>query len=467
MDVALAMTARQHTALYTHLFPGDGKEAVAVALCGRAQHGEHHRLLVHRIHPVPYDQCERRSDQIRWKTDLIVPVLADAARRSLAVLKIHSHPTGFPQFSGQDDRADEELFSSVYGWFDDELPHASAIMMPDGRAIARIVMPQGAFIPMRLVSSIGDDLALWFGDEQPLVIPEQARRDVQAFGEGTYRIVRRLRIAVIGASGTGSLVIEELVRSHARYLKVIDPDKVEFRNLNRILQTTVKDAEDGVAKVVCLAEAARRIGFELDIVPIVGSLHDPEVIREVSTCDIVFGCMDTVDGRAVLNRLATFYSLPYIDVGVRLDADGKGGIEQICGGVHYFQPGLSSFFTRGVFTADDVAAAAMKRTDPVEYKKRLEQKYIRGVREDRPAVMPVNMVFAGMAVMEFFARIHLYRIDSNVDFAWTELSLSHGIYRPHPETEFRQCLTLARYVGRGDTMPLLDMPDLTELPKAA
>lgn len=459
------MTAAQHAALRRHLFPGDGLEAAAIALCGRARSDGAERLVVHRVQPVPYSECERHGDLIRWKTDIMVPLLTEAARRGLALLKIHSHPTGYPRFSHQDDRADRELFASIYGWFDHELPHASAVMMPDGRVIARFITAQGDFVPIRLVLSIGDDIALWFTEEGELAIPEQARRDVQAFGSGTYRLLRRLRIAVIGSSGTGSLVIEQLVRSHAGYLKIVDPDKIEHKNLNRIPHATMKHADEAVAKVLCLADAAKRVGFQLEIVPIVGSLHDPKVVRQVSTCDVVFGCMDTVDGRALLNRIATFYLLPYFDVGVRLDGDRKGGIDQICGMVHYFQPGRSSFFTRGIFKPADVSAAALKRSDPEEYQKRLKQKYIKGVEEDRPAVMPVNMTFAGLVVMEFFARIHPYRVDHNADYAWTRISLSHGIYEHGPEA--KDCPSLIRYVGRGDTVPLLEMPDFTEFAQAA
>src|SRR6185369_8887382 len=118
----------------------------------------------------------------------------------------------------------------------------------------------------------------------------------------------------------------------------------------------------------------------------------------------------------------------------------------------------SSFFTRGVFTPDDVAAVALKRADPVEYGKRLEQKYIRGVRENRPAVMPLNMLFASMAVMELFARIHPYRTESNEEYAMTTFSLSHGIYEHQAESTFKPCPSLAKRVGRGNLIPLLDMP---------
>ncbi len=465
METRLALTATQHQDLLLHLFPGDGLEAAAIALCGRACSGDRRRLVVHRIHPIPYGDCEREVGRIRWNTASVVPLLEEVARRGMAIIKIHSHPTGYDQFSDVDDANDRQFFASVYGWFDDDEPHASAVMLPSGRIFARTVQVDGSFVTVPLVARIGDDLDFWFADESNETIPEYAQRSVQAFGEGTYRTMRRLRFAVAGASGTGAFVIEQLVRSHAGSVVAIDPDRVEDKNLNRIPHTTIRDAKAGIEKVLCLAKAALSIGFEVEFIPIIGSLDNPEVMRAVSTADVAFGCMDTVDGRALLNRACTFYIIPYFDVGVTLDADGRGGVNQISGAIHYLQPGRSSFFTRGVFTSDEVFAAAMKRRDPEEYRKRVKAKYIRGVREDRPAVMPLNIVFAGLVVMEFLARLHRFRSDDNADYAYTLFGLSQGIYDHGPEAA--DCPSLARYVGRGDMLPLLDMPDFTEVQRAA
>ena len=91
-------------------------------------------------------------------------------------------------------------------------------------------------------------------------------------------------------------------------------------------------------------------------------------VRAVAGCDVVFCRMDSIDGRHLLNKLATFYVIPYFDLGVKLVADGKGGVDQVCGTVQYLQPGGSSLLSRHVNTMEQVRAAGLYRTDPAAYR---------------------------------------------------------------------------------------------------
>src|SRR5579872_6307866 len=103
MKVKLRLTQTDHAKLRQHLLPGDGLEAVAVALCGRRQSTSHHCLTVRKVVPIPYDECKVRTpDRVTWSTERLVPLLNEAAQRDLGILKIHSHPGGYPQFSSTD-----------------------------------------------------------------------------------------------------------------------------------------------------------------------------------------------------------------------------------------------------------------------------------------------------------------------------------------------------------------------------
>jgi hypothetical protein len=188
-------------------------------------------------------------------------------------------------------------------------------------------------------------------------------------------------------------------------------------------------------------------------------LFNPSVVRAIAECDIVFGCMDSVDGRHLLNKLATFYLLPYFDLGVKLEADGDGGVDQVCGTVHFLKPGGASLLSRHVYTDEQVRSAGLFRTDRKAYKEQLGLGYIRGVAEDRPAVIQLNSLIASLAVNELLARLHPYRLDPNSEYNIHRISLSHGIYE-HLEDGVA-CSVLLRHVGRGDVPPLLEWAELS------
>ena len=463
MKVSLTLTERHLAQLKAHLFPQDGCEAVAILLCGRARSAHTHRLLVQKLELIPYEECSLRlPDRVTWSTDRLPALLAEAGRRDLAIVKIHGH-CGVDRFSDTDDVADRQLFPSVHAWTDSG-PHASAILLDDDRVFGRTVDPDGSFADLDHVSVVGDDLTFHHTSiNQP--VSDFGQRIAQAFGDGTYGRLRKLRVAVIGASGTGSPVIEQLARNCVGELVLIDPDYIEEKNLNRILNTSMADAQARKAKVEVQAAAIRAMGLGTKVETHCASLFDPAVVRAVASCDVVFGCMDSIDGRHLLNKLASFYLLPYFDLGVKIEADGTGGVDQVCGTVHYLQPGGSSLLSRNVYSMEQVRAAGMYRTDQNAYRAQLEQGYIRGVAEDRPAVIQLNMLIASLAINELLARLHPYRIDPNNDYAIHRISLSHGIYEHCGDGE--PCHVLARHAGKGDVYPLLDAVELSERKAAA
>jgi hypothetical protein len=259
---------------------------------------------------------------------------------------------------------------------------------------------------------------------------------------------------------TGSFVIEMLARLGVLRLILVDPDRVEYRNLNRIVGATAVDAELGRAKVDVLAEHVTEVGLGTVVDAVADVIGSRRAVTALAGCDIVFGCMDSHDGRRTLNRLAAFYLLPYFDCGVSLEANGKGGIDQVCAASHYFQPGASSVLGRGVIRQKRADAEALARDNPTEYAKLHAEKYIEGVEEDRPAVISVNSLAAALSVNELLARLHPYRDDPNARFASVRLSLS----QMHLYTDVEQSeQPVQRALGRGDVEPLLDMPALSAL----
>ena len=149
------------------------------------------------------------------------------------------------------------------------------------------------------------------------------------------------------------------------------------------------------------------------------------------------------------SSLATIRALP------------DGTINQVAGSVHFIRPDGTDLLDRGVFTSADLEAEDLWRTNPEEYRDRLRRGYIRGVAVDRPAVISVNMTFAGLAVTELLARLHPFRMEPNASLATTRLSLSHLHLKNDGDREASSRARLV--VGRGDAEPPLGMPKLRGL----
>ncbi len=198
MKYSLSISGKHYEMLRRHLFPGDGNEAVAIALCGRHSYKGKTKLLVNEIVPIPYESCiVRKPDLINWRTETIIPYLEKAMRKGFGILKIHSHPTGYSNFSSIDDKSDTELFESIFGWMNDDLPHASAVMLPDGEIFGRVFQSDLTHQDLGKINVVGDDLLFWINNTT-FNKKEFELRTIQAFGEGTVRKLKQLKIAVIG-----------------------------------------------------------------------------------------------------------------------------------------------------------------------------------------------------------------------------------------------------------------------------
>lgn len=455
------MTGDSHRELREHLFPGDEKEAIAFALCGRHSTSNQKWLLVHRLLFIPHDVCIRKGDFIEWPTNLIDDLVDEAARKGMGILKIHSHPKGDTSFSKLDDASDRIIFPSIYSLMNDTEPHMSAIMYEDESIIARVVTPGNKFLNVERITVVGDTVK-FMRSKNEFTSHAASLRNQQTFGEGTVSLLKGMTVAVIGCSGTGSITIEQLARLGVGKLIIADSKPIDYKNLNRILNSKEEDARYKRPKVDVLKAAITSFGFNTEV-EIYQSLlqEDRRLINAVIGADFAFGCVDSVEGRSILNSLATFYLLPYIDMGVKLVADKKGGIDEISGSVHYLLPGKSSLLSRGVYTLQQLSSEELKRTNPAMYEEQRKRGYVVNMDVESPAVISINMQVSSLAVLEFLARIHPFRYDPNKRFAQTDITISEWEIWHSEEGEPDKYL--AKFAGRGLIQPFLNLSSLSML----
>lgn len=463
MKTCLRISADDYAVIQTHLFPEDGKEAIAFALCGRAQAADRLVFTVHEVLTLPYDHCDREDDYLHWHTDDVLPLLDKAMTKHMAVMRIHSHPGGWAHFSKADLATDHEFFGNLMnGWCEDGLSHLSAIMLPGGRIIGRVYFADKSMQELDSVLVVGERIQSVLYEEEPEdAPPEEALRNIQAFGEGTYNTFKHLRIGVVGCSGTGCHVIEQLMRLQVGELVLVDPDTIEAKNLNRLVGTGKRDI--GKLKVHFYKNYVERKRLGIRVLEFPYNLYQSDKARRaLSTCDIIFGCVDSASGRMLMNHISTFYLIPYIDVGVSLEADGLGGVSYVGAQMDYVIPGKSSLMSRGSVDAGAADAELKQLFTPELYVQLRKEKYIRNVQVDRPAVISVNGLIAYLAVLNLIDRMVGFR-QEQLYGKMTLLLSADEIIKRH-EAELKEDAYRRRFKGRGDCEPFVNMSGLRDSP---
>ena len=448
---SLTLTAELYTQARMHLFPGDGFEAAGILVCARTP-GPRVRLVAQAFVAVPYDQCERGPDLLRWPGAVIEEAIDQAERDGLSLILLHSHPGGFFAFSEQDDKSDQATMLGLRQAID--APHGSAIMVPDGAMLARLYTTDCQPQMLDCVAVPGERLRWWWHDRA------FAHRPI-AFTSATRDELKRMVACVVGVSGTGSIVAEQLARLGFGKVQLIDFDKVESRNLNRILNSTLEDAQHERAKVDVFERAITSYRGPDVAQPLKASIFTREAVLLASQADVVFSCMDSLEGRQIVDMLCAAFLLPLFDVGVsiptRQGVDGPR-IVDVCARLDYVRPGGPTLRDRGVYSDKSLRAEYLRRTSPNDFAREVADGYLPGLAEEAPAVISLNMRAASDLVMEFIARAYPFR-DANIDAAVRRrISVAEHEDDRSEERAFTKAPNPLLAIGGAE--PLLGLPSL-------
>jgi len=451
MRLKLRMTGKQHTDIKSHVMAPDGYEAGTLLFCESVFRSDEVILLVKEIKHIPYEACSIRTPVLlSWPTEkFLIPYYEHLEKEGLSLIMLHSHPTGFNDFSDTDNVNDLKILPRLSSCIDGLQPHGSAIMLPDGNIKARIIDINDEFLALDMISVAGDNIN-FFGDfAQDENDSEYCKKTAQVYGSATLGILKNLTIGVVGCSGTGSPMTELLLRYHTGHIILIDFDKIEEGNLNRMLMSRVSDTEVETLKVDRYAEWIKESGLPTLVTPINDLIPSEVTTKALSECDIIFGCIDNVAARHALNKISCAYLVPYFDLGVaiKVDKNKSVSLRQVIARCHYIQPDQSCLIDRSAFSSERLRDENFRRDDPEFYKKLKELGYTNETN-DIQAVMAVTMQTAVIAMDDLIARLHGYRIEPNKRFDEQEHSFTHGYYEHRAHSTKNNALHL--FIATGD-----------------
>ncbi len=160
---------------------------------------------------------------------------------------------------------------------------------------------------------------------------------LELFEYADFSKLRDLKGIVVGVGGLGALTAEILVRCGIGALVLMDYDKLEPANMNRLIY---RPSQIGMSKVEALKGYLSEISTDVEIntYPYDVTIDQgyKAFLEECEGSDIVFGCVDSFGVRLFMNAKCVEKNKALIDGGASLDG--------IRGSVHVVIPGKTACY---------------------------------------------------------------------------------------------------------------------------
>ena len=320
---------------------------------------------------LPRDGERHLHGNVSFEPRYFERVCREAMARRCGIAFMHSHP--FPGWQGMSDddiRAEKKMAGAAAALTG--LPLVGLTIGSDGTWSARTwkLGPDRSYERhwCQAVRIVGDGLRVDFADFllPPPLLREEFRRTVSVWGTHAHGKLARLRVGIVGLGSVGALVAESLARMGLRCFVLIDFDRVEHHNLDRLVIATSEDF--GRLKVEVAAERIKQIATaaDVDITAVPCSVVEPDGYRAALDCDVLFSCVDRPRPRHILDHLAYSHLIPVIDGGIQVrfrDSRFTGVDWQ----VQTVMPGNACLECLGAYNPGDVSTEAAGKLDDPSY----------------------------------------------------------------------------------------------------
>jgi len=386
----------------------DHNEKHAFLLCNIAKNNNGTVFLVDKIVTFNQSDIEVSAVSVEIQNDLVNGLFEKFVNsKHQALISCHSHPfeKGEVWFSSIDDVNDHKLFEYFYTEMLKYKPQAEMLTMVFGQ---KTIAARGYDVQNKIFTSVEKVVVM----DAPIqyIYPTNStvkyqdisldmyNRQILGFGSMGQELLSRLKVSLVGAGGTGSILAETLVRLGVKNLVIIDNDRLEESNLNRWQGGKMRHV--GEYKVNILKDNLYPIAFDLKLKTFESTLFDKDVIEHIKDSDVIIGAVDDNKARYLMNRLSLVYLIPYLDCSSGIVVK-NGNIEELSVRNVTVVPSITRcfnceevYYKKSEFIYDFVSDAMKKEAQ--------RRKYIQAdVDIKAPSVYPLNMLAVSTLSLEF------------------------------------------------------------------
>jgi molybdopterin-synthase adenylyltransferase len=340
-----------------------GEEAGFV-ICSLARSDDHDVLLARDWQPIPEEAIERNAhgSVLSWSAEFNSSVLQRALDIGGTLIQVHSHGGKDPIFSADDVRKEHALFGPFSRLLGDTPCGNLLLGKGDARGSFWSAGHRGAVV-LRRVTIVGSPLENWYSaDSQLDAQPPRVRlaRQTVAIGPESEIKFRTTTVAVVGVSGGGSHVVQQLAHQGFGGLVVVDDQVLDETNLGRHVGAT----SDDVGRSLKVDIAKRVIGGidqSVDVLAVPERFPSRDTVAALKEADIIVACLDRFDARANVNAFCRRYLIPLVDLGMTIRSTDER-LASADGQIIVTLPGHTCM--RCYFITDEILAREQREKPP-------------------------------------------------------------------------------------------------------
>jgi molybdopterin/thiamine biosynthesis adenylyltransferase len=173
-------------------------------------------------------------------------------------------------------------------------------------------------------------------------------------GPKSNDVLHKTRVAIIGLGGGGSHIAQQLAHVGVGDLLLLDPDRIEGTNLNRLVGGTAADVKRKLHKVRIAKRIVKAVNATATIVA--RPFHWQHLTSLLQDRDLIFGCIDSLSGRSELEAFARRCAIPLIDIGMDVSQFDAGFL--VGGQVAISMPGMPCLRCMGILNEEAMTREA-------------------------------------------------------------------------------------------------------------
>ena len=389
------LAARQH--LLQHYDNNQFQEDLCFALWRPSTGKNKYTGIIYKI-ILPQEKDRILHGNVSFEPKYLSKAIKIAIKENAGLAFMHSHPSsGWQDMSQPDVIAEKKVL--LYPSLSTGLPLLGLTIGIDGYWSARFWVKEKQIKrywcqKVRIVNK--KNYKMYYNDN---LLPPPKRKNIlkrtfDTWGEIHQNNIARMKIGIVGLGSVGCIIAEAMARIGVSDIVLIDPDKIEEHNLDRLLYGTKKNI--GYYKVDIVEKFIKKHATARDVkvkkIPF--SIHYEHVYQEALSCDFLFSCVDRPMPRDVLNFIAFSHLIPVIDGGVAVTINKPKNEFYAHWRSHLITPYHQCLRCNGQYTTSDVVMERDGSLDNPTYIKNLPKEK----RQNNQNVFPFSLSIASMEV---------------------------------------------------------------------